>query len=135
MTGKGKKVNFSQEGSYFQKEFVSEELPHFFALADLVVSRAGANSLFEYLELSKAHVTHPFRKRSRGDQIDNAKCFAEKGWAKVSMESSLTPKELVSSISRVMNDTAMKQKLELEQKKRVATKTLYFRYIRSFQTA
>ena len=121
LTGKGKRVSFEKPGSYFQQEFAQSELSDFVELASLVVSRAGANSLFEYLSLAKPMVLVPLVKGSRGDQIDNAKCFAEKGWAIALDEETMNPQDLQEAIERVSLDVAMKQKLESEQQKRQAT--------------
>ncbi|KPD00022.1 UDP-N-acetylglucosamine--N-acetylmuramyl-(pentapeptide) pyrophosphoryl-undecaprenol N-acetylglucosamine transferase [Geobacillus sp. BCO2] len=69
--GKGN-IDRSLEGQngYKQFEYVNEELPHLLALADIVVSRAGANAIFELLALRKPMLLIPLSKAaSRGDQI------------------------------------------------------------------
>lgn len=69
---------------YRQLEFVGEGLADVFAASDLVVSRAGANSLFELLSLRKPMLLIPLPGRaSRGDQLLNAESFARRGLAKV----------------------------------------------------
>ena len=58
---------------YKQYEYVDTPLKHFFAAADIVVSRAGANSICEILALRKPNVLIPLSAAaSRGDQILNA---------------------------------------------------------------
>ena len=80
---------------YVQFEYVTDELPHLFAAADAVVSRAGANAINEFLELRKPSLLIPLgSSASRGDQILNAQFFAEKGYSKVLYEEELTPEEL-----------------------------------------
>ena len=50
--------------------------------ADLVVTRGGANTIFELLAMNKLHIIVPLGKEaSRGDQIENAQYFVEKGYA------------------------------------------------------
>ena len=64
---------------YFPVEYTGE-IENYFAGADMIVSRAGANSIFEILSLGKPALLIPLPKsESRGDQIDNAKYFEEKG--------------------------------------------------------
>ena len=67
---------------YIQYEFLDEYLPHVYAISDLVVSRGGANSLAEIAYLKKRALIIPLGTNvSRGDQIENAKLFAQKfGW-------------------------------------------------------
>lgn len=70
--------------NYKQFEYLQEELADIFAISDLVVSRAGATSIYEILALKKPNILLPLsRKASRGDQIDNAKYFANLGFSKV----------------------------------------------------
>ena len=54
-----------------------------YAIADLIISRGGANSLAEIANLKKKAVIIPLgTSASRGDQIENAKVFANKiGWS------------------------------------------------------
>ena len=61
---------------------IGAELPDLYAIADLVVSRGGANSLAELASLNKKVVVIPLGlATSRGDQIDNAKIYVRKlGW-------------------------------------------------------
>ena len=80
--------------SYVQKEFIGEQFGHVLAAAAVVVSRAGANSLYELLMTRKPHLLIPLGKAaSRGDQLDNARIFAELGFSKVLYEEALTGDE------------------------------------------
>jgi UDP-N-acetylglucosamine--N-acetylmuramyl-(pentapeptide) pyrophosphoryl-undecaprenol N-acetylglucosamine transferase len=77
--------------SYVQKEFIGEQFGHVLAAAAVVVSRAGANSLYELLMTRKPHLLIPLGKAaSRGDQLDNARVFAELGFSRVLYEEALT---------------------------------------------
>jgi len=67
---------------YLSYDFIGEELPDYFAAADIVVSRAGANTLWEIGALGKASILIPLGTAgSRGDQIRNAEVFREEGAA------------------------------------------------------
>lgn len=87
---------------YKQFEYVNEEQPHIFAMADMVVSRAGATVLFELLELKKPNLLIPLSKRaSRGDQILNAQSFEKQGFSQVLQEENLNKNTFVSGILNV----------------------------------
>ena len=76
---------------YVQYEYVDAPLRHLFAAADLIVSRAGANSICEILALRKPNVLIPLSAAaSRGDQILNAASFAKQGFSTMLEEESLT---------------------------------------------
>lgn len=69
---------------YRQFGYIKDELPDILAAADVVLSRAGANAIFEFAALHKPMLLIPLPlSASRGDQIKNAKYFQEKGWARV----------------------------------------------------
>ena len=85
---------------YVQYEYVDSPLRHLFAAADLVISRAGANSICEILALRKPNVLIPLSAAaSRGDQILNANSFAKQGFSTVLEEEVLTPDTLYQAIS------------------------------------
>ena len=66
---------------YVQYEYVDKPLRHLFAAADLIISRAGANSICEILALRKPNILIPLSAAaSRGDQILNANSFAKQGF-------------------------------------------------------
>ena len=88
---------------YAQFEYISENLPDLFAAADLVVARAGANSICELLALHKPNILIPLsRNASRGDQILNANSFAKQGFSAVLEEEEVTSEKLMATIDDVM---------------------------------
>ncbi len=98
--GKGKIDNLllNTEG-YIQFEYVKDELKDLFAMADIVISRAGANAICELLALRKPSLLIPLpAAASRGDQILNAKSFEAQGFSMVASEEDLTPHLLVEKI-------------------------------------
>ena len=91
--------SLNQTPGYVQYEYIREELPDLFALADIVVSRAGANSICELLALRKPALLIPLSaSASRGDQILNAKSFEKQGFSRVLDEDTLTGDELYETI-------------------------------------
>lgn len=100
LCGKGKVDESLAQPGYRQFEYVNEELPDVLAATDIVVSRAGANAVFEFLALSKPALLIPLpRSASRGDQILNAGYFARKGFAMVLEQESLTPDTLLDAVN------------------------------------
>lgn len=94
--------SLADQKGYKQFEYVNEELPHLLALADIVVSRAGANAIFELLALRKPMLLIPLSKAaSRGDQIVNARSFENAGYAEVLMEEDLTNESFQAAIHRL----------------------------------
>ena len=84
---------------YKQFEYVKAELKDLFALADLVISRAGANAICELLALKKPNVLIPLSsKSSRGDQILNAHSFESQGFSLVIDEDDLIDSVLVEKV-------------------------------------
>jgi UDP-N-acetylglucosamine--N-acetylmuramyl-(pentapeptide) pyrophosphoryl-undecaprenol N-acetylglucosamine transferase len=84
---------------YAQFEYVSAGLSDLFAAASLVISRAGANSIFEFLALKKPMLLIPLPlSASRGDQIENAKSFSKQGFACVLGQEDMTPESLYDAI-------------------------------------
>ncbi len=93
------------KAGYYQREYVNEELPDLFAASDIIISRAGANTLYEILALNKAHILVPLSAQvSRGDQIQNAAYFKQLGISTVIEEERLSPEHLVKVITTVYQD-------------------------------
>ena len=92
------------KGKYIPLGFVANPA-NIFACADLVISRAGSNSIFEFLTLHKPMILLPLSKSaSRGDQILNAKNFKNKGYASVILDEDLTPATLLETIKQTFKD-------------------------------
>lgn len=84
---------------YKQFEYVKEDLKDLFAMADVVISRAGANAICELLALRKPSLLIPLPARaSRGDQILNAKSFESQGFAMIADEDYLTAVTLTEKV-------------------------------------
>ena len=84
---------------YVQYEYVDSPLKHLFAAADMIISRAGANSICEILALRKPNVLIPLSAAaSRGDQILNANSFAKQGFSAVLEEEKLTDDTLYETV-------------------------------------
>lgn len=92
---------------YCQFEFLSEELPHVFAAADVIISRAGSNSISEFLALKKPNLLIPLSMNaSRGDQILNAKSFEKHGFSMVLQEEDMTFASLEKAVRELYQNKA-----------------------------
>lgn len=89
--------SINKEG-YFQFEYINEGLNDVLAASDLVITRAGANAIFEFLYYKIPMLLIPFEYGSRGDQIDNAKSFTKLGYSIMRMESKLNEKDFLEAI-------------------------------------
>ena len=103
LCGKGNlDSSLAQTKGYAQYEYIKDELKDLFALADIVVSRAGANAICELLALHKPNILIPLSAAaSRGDQILNARSFEKQGFSYVIEEETLTVDILLEAIRKV----------------------------------
>ena len=70
--------------------------------ADIIISRAGANSICEFLALRKPALLIPLSAAaSRGDQILNAASFEAQGYSMVISEDDLTKEFLVAKVQEL----------------------------------
>ena len=100
LCGKGKlDENLKNTKGYVQYEYIKKELADLFALADIVISRAGANAICELSALNKPNLLIPLSARaSRGDQILNARSFEHLGYSKVLEEEEITKESLLDAV-------------------------------------
>ncbi len=103
LCGKGKlDAALANTPGYVQYEYIQDELPDLFALCDIIVSRAGANAICEFLKLRKPALLIPLpRNASRGDQILNANSFKRQGFSMVLEEEDLTEANFLFHINEL----------------------------------
>lgn len=104
LVGKNKTNNKIQNThNYLQSEFANK-IEDYFDLADIVISRAGSNTIFELLALKKPMILIPLSKKSsRGDQILNAQDFKSKGFCEYILEDELNGTSLQKTIEKTLN--------------------------------
>ena len=84
---------------YVQTQYLDSEMADALACADVVVSRAGSNSICELLALRKPSLLIPYpTDASRGDQVVNAYSFERRGFARVLEQKDLTTETLIKGI-------------------------------------
>lgn len=106
LCGKGKVDESLRDlKGYVQFEYLQQELKDIFALADVVISRAGANAICELLALRKPNLLIPLSANaSRGDQILNARSFARQGFSIVLEEEELNDTILLQTIKKLYQE-------------------------------
>jgi len=96
---------FSDIPHYRQFEYVGDGLNDLMAMADVFISRAGANVICEIQALMKPAVLIPLgTDASRGDQILNARSFEKRGFAEVLMEADMNTDTLLEKVNLACNE-------------------------------
>ncbi|WP_368654490.1 undecaprenyldiphospho-muramoylpentapeptide beta-N-acetylglucosaminyltransferase [Ornithinibacillus sp. 4-3] len=100
--GEGHVDEKMNQAGYVQFGYVNEELKDLLAITNFVISRAGANAIFEFLALKIPMLLIPLsRAASRGDQIINAKSFTKSGYARTIEEEQLTKESFIDEITQL----------------------------------
>lgn len=100
--GEGKiDLNYNYN-DYKQFSYLYEDFPRILAAADLVISRSGANTIYELIVLHKPNILIPLTKTSsRGDQISNAEYCVRNGFSEMILQEQLTTDLLLQKIELV----------------------------------
>lgn len=99
-----------EKAAYHPYAFIYKEMPSVIACADIVLSRAGANSIWECASLKKPMVLVPLEGAgTRGDQVDNAEYFERRGAAIVLTKSAMTETSVQSALSSMASASDRKK--------------------------
>ncbi len=93
-----------------------EDLKNAYSAADVIISRAGANSISEIAANSKPAILIPIAESANNHQSLNAYALAEVGGAVVLEEANLTEHLLLNKIKQVLNDREFADKLAVNIK-------------------
>lgn len=92
---------------YHQAEYVHELFPALLKAADVVIARAGANSIAELIKLQRPAVLIPLPvASSRGDQLANAEDFVRSGFGQLVRDEALTAQTLLTALDAAMDNRA-----------------------------
>ena len=106
-------LEFAKKERYHPFGFMNEtEIRDFYLVADLVVSRAGASSIFEIAIWSKPCILIPLKIAAQDHQRKNAYEYASVGAANIIEESNLTPHILLAEIKKVMGNPELIKKMK-----------------------
>ena len=113
LVGAGNLQTEAQGSGYRQFEYLQDEYGDVLAASDLVVSRAGANSIFELLSFHKPHLLIPLTAAaSRGDQLVNARIMGESGMSLVLQEGELNDVSLLGALLQLENKAVWQSAME-----------------------
>lgn len=102
---KNLREDFEGRAGYRQFGYVGEEYPHLLAASNVILARAGANSIFEFAALNKPMLLIPLpMSASRGDQIKNANYFKNKGYANVLYQEKMNAVTLYDTLVRTIDN-------------------------------
>jgi UDP-N-acetylglucosamine--N-acetylmuramyl-(pentapeptide) pyrophosphoryl-undecaprenol N-acetylglucosamine transferase len=114
LTGQGKTVPLKEAlGRYHQLEFLTEDMKHAYAAADLVVTRAGMGALTELAALGLPAIVIPI---ADSHQEENAAYFADRGAASLLSEKSLTAERFAEAILGLLRDAPRSERLRSAMK-------------------
>ena len=112
LTGKNKKTSGKQFADCRIFEYLDAEYLDVLAASDLVISRSGANAIFEIAAAVKPSILIPLpAKSSRGDQIENARFFEKNGAAVVLSQEKIKPQAFAKLIIQMVSDVKRLQKV------------------------
>ena len=83
----------------------------YLAAADVVVSRAGAGSLFDMAAVGRAAILVPFPYATGDHQLHNARYFTEKGAAELLLDSEVTAPALRERVEVLLEDEGRREAL------------------------
>jgi len=104
---------------YIKKYLTAVEMGTLLNKADLVISRAGANTLTELAALGKPCILIPLPWLYKDEQRKNAKMLKEAGIAEVLPQAQLSEKRLLRLIQKMLNNSSFYQKNSWRAKKLV----------------
>lgn len=112
LCGKGQSVADYDQKGYIQFDYVDSELKDIMKAADVIISRAGSNAIFELLSENKPMILVPLSgKSSRGEQMLNAKSFQKRGYAEIIADDELNDSEkFLNLINQVYQNRETYQK-------------------------
>jgi UDP-N-acetylglucosamine--N-acetylmuramyl-(pentapeptide) pyrophosphoryl-undecaprenol N-acetylglucosamine transferase len=88
-----------------------DDMPGFFARADLLVCRSGASTVAEVTAAGKPAILVPFPRAADDHQKRNAQALERAGAAVMLEESRLTPESLVETVSSLLSDPQRLQRM------------------------
>jgi len=97
------KLSTTERANYFACEYVGDELKDIYAVTDMMISRAGANTLAEIDFLGKPAILIPLVEGSRGDQVENAESFVKNHSAVVLRENQSEDFDLKKALKELLN--------------------------------
>lgn len=111
-------LEFAHHEHYHPVAFLAEgDMRLFYAAADLIVSRAGASSIYEIAASGKPSILIPLRSAAQEHQRENAYEYASTGAALIVEEENLSPHILLSEIQKAIGNSELLQNMSRRAQK------------------
>lgn len=111
LCGQGKQKLIKEVG-YLGFEYVEEELADFYAIASLIISRAGANSLAEISAIGKPSLLIPLPSAANNHQFKNAEFFSNQKAAIMLEESKLSDQIFLDKIDTILSNSDLQKEIQ-----------------------
>ena len=105
-------LNLKYQERYRVYPFIKEEMKDAYALAEIVISRAGANSLAEIVALNKPNILIPLSTSANNHQPENAKFFVKKKASLIIDEIANNPQDLAGAIFKLLSDKNLQAQMK-----------------------
>lgn len=99
-----RKKNIANAGRYKLYPFLHSEMKDAYAVSNIIVSRAGANSISEIIEIGKPSIIIPLSSAANRHQEGNAEWLAKAGMAEILSENNLSGKILHDAARKLILD-------------------------------
>jgi UDP-N-acetylglucosamine--N-acetylmuramyl-(pentapeptide) pyrophosphoryl-undecaprenol N-acetylglucosamine transferase len=106
------KLGLKNIGRYKVYPYLESEMKEAYALADIVVSRAGANSLSEIIALEKPSIVIPLPTSANDHQMNNAVYFSRKGMLILLREEELSAGKLSEKIFELLPEEGIEKNIK-----------------------
>lgn len=100
------RLDLPHKSRYKVYPYLGEEMKDAFALADFVISRAGANSLSEIIALGKSSLIIPLPSAANNHQYLNARHFADQGMIMLAEEKELDSAKFAEKLGELQEKKA-----------------------------
>jgi UDP-N-acetylglucosamine--N-acetylmuramyl-(pentapeptide) pyrophosphoryl-undecaprenol N-acetylglucosamine transferase len=111
LSAQAEKLPADLRARYFLAPFIGPQLADVFALADVVVSRAGAGTIAEITALGKASLLIPLPGSAGREQEHNARHLLQAGAAAALLEREVTAQALRGDLEPLLRDAAAREQM------------------------
>ena len=105
-------LNLENPERYKLYSYLDKKMKDAYAIADIVVSRAGANSISEIAVLGKPNILIPLSTSAANHQFKNAEFFVKKGASLLINETVSSSDDLLNCILKILSDKNLRDEMK-----------------------
>ncbi|MFB3920389.1 MAG: undecaprenyldiphospho-muramoylpentapeptide beta-N-acetylglucosaminyltransferase [Terriglobia bacterium] len=113
----GTRQAYQERGLTAEVHAFIDDVPGAFARANLVISRAGANTVAELAAAGKASLLIPFPGATDQHQLENARVLERLGAARILPQVELSPERLMSEVWNLLSDPERLREMEMHARR------------------